>query len=88
MSATIDNETFQPTATQVILTVRLEAAYGLPAQRIAGLDRKALIRTAATLDFLSNNLPATVEPTWVEAVVPSTNASTEPARESKPLRHG
>jgi hypothetical protein len=68
MSAKIDNSTFQCNATQVRL--RLKEAYGLPATRIAALDRMELIRTAATLDFLSNNLPTACEPKWVDAVVP------------------
>lgn len=58
---------FQLTAT---LVARLTEAYGLPATRVEALDAAGLMRAAATLDFLSNNLPAACEPKWVNAVVP------------------
>jgi hypothetical protein len=37
---------------------------------VNALDAAALVCVAATLDFLSNNLPAACEPNWVDAVVP------------------
>jgi hypothetical protein len=70
MSAATQPASFQPTATQAFLVVRLTEAYGLPATRVNALDAAALVCVAATLDFLSNNLPAACEPNWVDAVVP------------------
>ena len=61
---------FQATATRAFLVVRLTEAYGLPATRVEALDAAGLIRAAATLDFLSNNLPAACEPKWVNVIVP------------------
>lgn len=70
MSAATQPAPLQLTATQASLVDRLTAAYGLPATRVKALDAAGLIRAAATLDFLSNNLPAACEPKWVDAVVP------------------
>ncbi len=61
---------FQPGATQAYLVVRLTEAYGLSATRVEALDAAGLVRAAATLDFLSNNLPAACEPKWVDVIVP------------------
>ena len=70
MSAATQSAPFQSTATQAILVVRLTQAYGLPVTRVTALSAAGLIRAAATLDFLSNNLPAACQPKWVDAVVP------------------
>lgn len=70
MSAATKPVPFQLTATQAFLVVRLTQAYGLPATRVAALDTDGLLRAAATLDFLSNNLPTACESKWVDAVVP------------------
>jgi hypothetical protein len=70
MSAATQPASFQSNATQAFLVVRLTEAYGLPVTRVKALDAAALICVAATLDFLSNNLPAACEPKWVDAVVP------------------
>lgn len=60
----------QSNASHTVLVLRLTQAYGLPVTRVQALDPKGLVRAAATLDFLSNNLPAACEPNWVNAVVP------------------
>jgi hypothetical protein len=70
MSAATQPASFQSNATQAFLVVRLTEAYGLPVTRVKALDAAALICVAATLDFLSNNLPTACEPKWVDAVVP------------------
>jgi hypothetical protein len=45
-------------ATAVVeIMTQLTEKYGLPARDLNTLDASDLIRTAATLDFLTNNLP-------------------------------
>jgi hypothetical protein len=39
------------------LKALLTRKYGLPAHDLDSMDERGLIRTAATLDFLANNLP-------------------------------
>lgn len=43
------------------LVASLVEKYGLPAHDLAVMDEQGLVRTAATLDFLANNLPPDVD---------------------------
>lgn len=61
MATASTTTTPQPACQNMAATIaRLKETYGLSEAQLRTMDPLRLVRTAATLDFLRNNLPASV----------------------------